>query len=181
MNPTSIPSSSQLESLALHLATKHMQDSGSIPPTVLIATPTGIYEFRSQALANVAAKEKMVQTVRLLAVANRAVAVTVLLECWARLASTPGGTLGDRQEAVMIATECRTEPRVELLRIERHPNGRFREFSKIETPGLTNVAGRFAGLLPPKEPSDQEVQQAKVLLGMSGIQADGTLLPSHLN
>lgn len=173
--------SSQLEALALSLAERHMKESGTVPPTVLLAMDTKLYEFQSRALTDVASKDKLVQTVRLLAVANNAAAVTIILECWARTATKPGGPLGERHESVIIVTETSEPPRVQLLRIERNSQGRFVKFSRTSLPGLTELAGRFAGLLPAKAPSAKQQHEAKVLLGMFGIHADGTPIPSHLN
>lgn len=175
------PTSTELEAFARLLSEKHMKESGRVPSTVLLSTGTGLQEFRSQSLTDVTAKDKMVQTTRLLAVANPATAVTVILECWARLASKPGGCLGERQECVIIVTETRAEPRAALLRVERNAKGRFVKFTQMDLPALTGIAGRFAGLLPRKEPTLAEQHQAKVLLGMFGIQTDGTPLQPHLN
>lgn len=180
MNPAHL-TSSELETFARFLAEKHMKESGTVPPTVLLNTGTGLQEFRSQSLTDVTAKDKMVQTTRLLAIANQATAVTIILECWARLASKPGGSLGERQECVIIVTETQGEPLAALLQVERNTKGRFVKFTRMDLPALTGIAGRFAGLLPRKKPTPAEQHQAKVLLGMFGIQTDGTPLQPHLN
>lgn len=174
-------SSSDLEALALSLAQKHMNEHGSVPPTVFLATEKGLHEFQSHELTDVASKDKLVQTVRLLAVANNASATTIILECWARTASRPGGPLGDRQESLIIVTETPGAPRVLLLGIRRNSQGKFVKFIRVSLLGLIDLAGRFAGLLPRKPPTAQDQHQARVLLGMFGIQPDGKPIPSHLN
>lgn len=181
MNNDPSPSSVQLEALALLIAEKHMRESGQVPPTIFIASDSGVQEFRSEVLTDVASKDKMVQTARLLAIANKARGVTVLLECWARTASKPGGQLGDRQESVIIVTETRGDPRALLLRLDRNSKGRFVRFTKMDLPSLTSIAGRFAGLLSPKGPSAQDIHQAEVLLGMFGIKSDGSPIQILLN
>jgi len=176
-----LPTAVQLAMLANRLALHHMRGKGQVPATVLITTESVTYEFVSPALTDIAAKDKLVQTARLLAIANQAQAVTVLLECWARFSREPGGALGCRQEAVVIATETRDGPQVSLLGIDRRRNGRFKSFSKVEIPAITTLAGRFAGLLPPKVPTAQDINQAKILLGLFGIQPDGKPISAHLN
>jgi hypothetical protein len=56
-----------------------------------------------------------------------------------------------------------------FLFIQRDSRGKFLGFGTSLLPQIDEVQGRFAGLLPPKEPSDEMALAAKNLLKSMGI------------
>ena len=77
---------------------------------------------------------------------------------------------------VAISGEIKGLSAQQFLMIERDVAGVFSGFSNPMVPKFDELQGRFTGILPPREPKDNEAQMARfVLAGMGyGFEGKGT-------
>lgn len=68
-----------------------------------------------------------------------------------------------------IIAEGRTSGAQRFLFIQRDSFGKFIGFGTSPLPPIDTVQGRFAGLMPPKEPTDEMATAARNLLQVMGI------------
>ena len=162
---------------AMGYAEHMMATAGSVPPTLMAATPEGFLMFVPKSLKDVAEKDKFANAGRLLAVAHKATAVALVLETWATSAKRPGPALPqvppsqspDRVEVVVIMAEARGVKAQQFLSIQRDSRGKFAWFGTSPEPEFNEMEGRFAQMMPPKKPSDKDAQMAKMRLTAMGI------------
>jgi hypothetical protein len=170
-----------LEQLARLIANRALKSKGAVPPSLLIANDESVIEFVPPSLADVAGKDHLAQVARLLAIANSATAITTIFESWAYIAKEPGGPLTEKLEAVSIMTEAAGRTRACILQLERNKRGKFRRLRDSGIPAPDDVQGRFASLLPPRVPTEDDKRHARQLLGLMGMAPDGNVIRSHLN
>lgn len=162
-----------LEEFAKRIALDAMQNRGSVPPTVLVQSLDRVVKYAHKGLVDVEAKDRLAQIARLLAVANAASTVTMVLESWAWTAKELGGPLTDKIEVVTVMTETHQGTHALFLGIERSPNGKFKCFGEVPIPAPDSVAGRFANILPPILPTLRDVRIAEQVLSLLGVSIDG--------
>ena len=158
-----------------------MATTGSVPPTLMAETPEGFMMFVPKSLEDGAEKDKFANAGRLLAVGYKATAVAMVLESWATFAKRPGQALPqvppsqspDREEVVVIIAEARGAKAQQFLFIQRDSRGKFSGFGTSLVPQFEKMEGRFAQMMPPKEPSDKDAQMAKMLLTAMGVIVEG--------
>ena len=152
--------------------------SASVPPTLMALTPEGFIMHIPQRFNSPDAKDLFAKTIRLMAVGYKASAVAMISESWIVTKksrnreldlSVPPSESPDREEVVSIMAESREVRTQRFLFIQRDSFGKFTGFGTSLLPQIQEVEGRFAGLLPPKEPTDEMAMAAKNLLQAMGI------------
>lgn len=174
---------SQLKSLddllvqAEHYAAWAMRKIGNVPPTMMGLSPRGPLSFVPSAMTDDRAKDNFANTARLICVAHDATAAVMILESWMSTAP-PGGSLDmqerpseaiGRQEIVMLTGETRLGNKHKLLRIIRTDAGGFFGFGEFDSLASDSFQGRFAQILPPKRPTKEMQNQARMVLAAIGI------------
>lgn len=161
-----------------HYAEHMMGSHGSVPPTLMALTEEGFMMFVPNSIANEKAKDQFANAGRLLAVGYKATAVAMILESWATFATRPGQVLPqtppsqspNREEVVVIMGETRDSRGQQFLFIQRNSAGNFTGFGTSLLPQFDDLQGRFAQMMPPKEPGEKDALMARTLLGAMGIQ-----------
>src|SRR5450631_1785021 len=181
MSPVQQPR--QLESLddllaqAEHYAEFCMRNSGKMSPTLFLIGADGPLMFVPASLADADEKDAFVTTARLLCVAHAATVVVMALEAWAKIAK-PDEKLDpteqpseafDRQEVIVLMGEARDAQKQKFLPIIRSGNGKFFGFGESGVPGVDEMKGRFAQILPPNAPDDQMRLLVKTMLEVRGL------------
>ena len=152
--------------------------SASVPPTLMALTPEGFIMHIPQRFNSPDDKDLFAKTIRLMAVAYKASAVAMISESWIvtkqwrdrelDLSVAPSES-PDREEVVSIMGESREGCGQRFLFIQRDSLGKFTGFGTSLLPQIQTLEGRFAGLLPPREPSDEMAMAARNLLQSMGI------------
>jgi hypothetical protein len=154
-----------------------MRNIGHVPPALLADSPNGVIQFVPDNLKDVRAKDTFANTARLLCVAYEVTAAVLVLEAWMKKAK-PGETLDmteapseafDRQEVVVLTGETVQHSKQMLLPIIRTDAGGFFGFGEDGGSQLHNFEGRFAQLLPPKQPPAEAKELALGVLAAMGI------------
>ena len=152
--------------------------SGSVPATLMVSTPEGFVLHLPTKFASVEDKDNLAKTGRLLTVGFKATAIAMISEAWITIPkrrgqppdlTTPPSESPDREEVVAIMAECHGRSAQRFLFIQRDSFGRFIGFGTSLLPPIDEVQGRFAGLMPPKEPTDEMATAARNLLQAMGI------------
>jgi hypothetical protein len=152
--------------------------SGSVPATLMALTPEGFIMHIPNRFKNETDKEHFAKTIRLMAVAYKATAVAMISESWIVTKksrdrdldlSVPPSQSPDREEVVSIMAESREGRGQRFLFIQRDSLGRFTGFGTSLLPQIQEIEGRFAGLLPPNEPTDEMAMAARNLLQAMGV------------
>ena len=129
------------------------------------------------------AKDRFAQTIRLMAVGCKASAVAMISESWTVTKkrrdrkldlSVQSSQSPDREEVVSIMVESREGCAQLFLFIQRDSFGKFTGFGTSLLSQIKEVEGRFAGLLPPKEPSEEMAASARNLLQTMGTSIEKT-------
>ena len=152
--------------------------SASVPPTLMALTPEGFILHIPSNFRSEQDKELFSKTIRLMAVGYKASAVAMISESWIvtqkRMGqppdlSVPPSQSPDREEVVAIMAESREGGAQRFLFIQRDSFGKFTGFGTSLLPQIQEVQGRYAGLMPPSEPSDEMAFAAKNLLQAMGV------------
>jgi hypothetical protein len=164
---------------AEHYASYMMKgSSGSVPATLMVATPEGFVLHLPTKFASVEDKDNLAKTGRLLTVGFKASAIAMISEAWITIPkrrgqppdlTTPPSESPDREEVVAIMAECHGRSAQRFLFIQRDSFGKFIGFGTSLLPPIDEVQGRFAGLMPPKEPTNEMAMAARNLLQAMGI------------
>jgi len=161
---------------ATRLAEVSMRKKGTLVPCLLAATPDGLLLHHPSALDTEEEKDRFVMESRLILLATAVERCAVVLETWValskrgRLPDCPPSESPDRIEAVSIVAEERgSECRMVLLPTVRDHVGRFVHFGDDVAPPGVVVQGRFAQQLPPKPPTQNDAETARLYLGTMGI------------
>ncbi len=169
----------QLIELARGYAESMMRDAGSVRPALLADTEDGIIFYLPESMGDERAKQNFANTARLIVVAYRAAAVAFVMESWARFArpgrpldSTPPSQSPDRKECVVISVETRNRQTTKMLMISRDDAGVFVGFTLPDIPDITAFKGRFAEIMPPKAPVENNVTVARQLLQFMGVEPE---------
>ena len=161
---------------AAHFAEFAMRNLGSVPPTLFFLSGGELGVFMPQGLKDDKAKDDFALQARLVCVAHAVTAVVMVLEAWATFAkpdqpldlTTPPSEAFDRREFVVLMGESRAGGEQRMLPIIRTDAGGFFGFGETERQPADQLSGRFAHLLPPKEPTEESRAQAKALLAQMG-------------
>jgi hypothetical protein len=161
-----------------------MRKLGRMPPTFFLIGADGPQMFMPENLEDEASKDDFATNARLMCIAHAATACVMALESWAKFArqeekldlTEPPSEAFDRQEVVMLMGEDRAGQKQKLLPIVRSGNGNFFGFGEQNAPGLDAMRGRFAQILPPRGPAEQDRVLAQVMLQVKGVTA--ATLPS---
>ncbi len=190
MSPVQMPR--QLQTLddllaqAEHYANHSMRNIGRVPPTLFLIGADGPVLFIPDNLADDGAKDDFATTARLLCIAHAATATVMTLESWIKSAA-PGEKLDmteppseafDRREVVVLMGESRAGQKQKFLPIIRSGNGKFFGFGESDVPGMDEMKGRFAQILPPKVADAGLREVAKAMLKVKGVKvAQSTKAP----
>ena len=156
---------------AEHYARFCMENSGRITPALFFLSPQGQGMAVPDSLANDRAKDEFAKLARLTCIAHAASACVMVLEAWAKFArpnepldttEAPSEAI-DRQEFVILMGESRNGHRRRFLPIVRSGNNKFFGFGDAQEFGA-EMQGRFASILPPKEPDAATQAIAKAML-----------------
>jgi hypothetical protein len=152
--------------------------SASVPATLMALTPEGFIMHIPNRFKNETDKEQFAKTIRLMAVGYKATAVAMISESWIVTKksrdreldlSVPPSQSPDREEVVAIMAESREGRAQRFLFIQRDSAGRFTGFGTSLLPQIQEIEGRFAGLLPPSQPTDEMAMAARNLLQAMGV------------
>ena len=175
--PPPLKSLDDLLAQAEHYAGWAMRKIGNVPPTMMALSPRGPLFFVPSAMTDDRAKDNFANTARLICVAHDATALVMILEAWMNCAP-PGETLDmqerpseaiGRREIVMLTGESRSSCKHKLLPIIRTDAGGFFGFGEFDSPAPDSFQGRFAEILPPKRPTKEMRNKARMLLAVIGI------------
>ena len=175
--PRQLKTLDDLLAQAEHYANYSMRNMGRVPPTLFLIGADGPVLFIPESMADDRAKDDFATTARLMCIAHAASACVMTLEAWAKFA-TPGEKLDlteppseafDRREVVVLMGEAREGQKQKFLPIIRSDNGKFFGFGESDVPDMNELKGRFAQLLPTKEPDDGLRQVAKAMLKVKGV------------
>lgn len=156
---------------AEHFAEFCMNNSGRITPALFFISPEGQGMALPDSLADDNAKDDFANLARLTCVAHAASACVMVMEAWAKFAQpdekldtteAPSEAI-DRQEFVILMGERRGGCRRRFLPIIRSGNGKFFGFGEAQELNA-EMQGRFAEILPPKEPDEAMRTVAKAVL-----------------
>jgi hypothetical protein len=181
MSPVQLPR--QLQTLddllaqAEHYANYWMRNMGRVPPTLFLIGADGPVMFIPENMADDGAKDDFATTARLMCIAHAATASVMTLEAWAKSANPgekmdmtePPSEAFDRREVLVLLGESRDGQKQKFLPIIRSGNGKFFGFGESEVPGMDEMKGRFAQILPPKVPDDAMRDLAKIMLKVNGV------------
>ena len=181
MSPVQMPR--QLRTLddllaqAEHYANYSMRNIGRVPPALFLIGADGPVMFMPENMADDGAKDDFATTARLMCIAHAATATVMTLEAWAKFAkpgeefdmTEPPSEAFDRKEVVVLMGESRDGQKQKFLPIIRSGNGKFFGFGESDTPGMDEIEGRFAQILPPNVPDDQMRLLAKAMLKVKGV------------
>ncbi len=154
-----------------------MRKLGRVPPSLLAISPKGSFHFIPASLKDVRAKDTFANTARLICLAYGVTAAVIVLEAWMKTAR-PGETLDtteppsegfDRQEVVVITGEAIGQQKQKLLPIIRTDAGGFFRLGEHDGPKFDNYQGRFAQIIPPKKPTTEGQELARMMLAVMGI------------
>ena len=175
--PRQLQTLDDLLAQAEHYANHSMRNLGRVPPTLFLIGADGPVMFVPENLADENAKDDFATTARLMCIAHGATASVMALEAWAKFAK-PGEKIDlneapseafDRREIVVLTGESRDGPKQKFLPIIRSDNGTFFGFGESDVPGLDQIQGRFAQILPPKVPDDGARLLAKAMLKVKDL------------
>ncbi len=182
-NPSRVKPPNKLESLddvlaqAEHYANHSMRNIGRLPPTLFLIGSDGPLMFMPDSLADESEKDDFATIARLMCIAHAATVCVMALEAWVKFAK-PGEKFDeterpseafDRREFVVLMGESSTAQKQKFLPIIRSDNEKFFGFGESEVPGMDQMTGRFAHLLPTKVPDEGIRQVAKAMLKVKGV------------
>jgi hypothetical protein len=183
VQPNKLETLDDLLAQAEHYANYSMRNIGRLPLTLFLIGPDGPMIFMPKSLADDSAKDDFANNARLMCIAHAATACVMALEAWAKFAK-PGEKFDmteapseafDRREVVVLMGESHGGQKQKFLPIIRSDNGKFFGFGESEVPAMDEMKGRFAQLLPTKDPDAQLRDVAKVMLKVKGV---GRAMPS---
>jgi len=154
-----------------------MKTAGSVPPTLMADTPEGTMLFIPKTMGSENEKDAFANAGRLLAIGHKATSVMLILEAWMTVAKHPGETVPDippsqspdRKEVVVLTAEARGVRAQQFLFIGRDWQRRFTGFGTSLVPQFDQIEGRFARMMPPKEPSNKDARLARMALKAMGV------------
>jgi hypothetical protein len=177
--PKSLKSLEDLLQQAEHYSEYMMAGrSASVPATLMALTPEGLIMHVPSRFRTDEDKERFSKTIRLMAVGYKASAVAMISESWIVVPKRRGGPLDlsvppsqspDREEVVAVMAESRDCNAQRFLFIQRDSGGKFLGFGTSLLPQAQQVEGRYAGLMPPKEPTEEMALAARSLLQAMGV------------
>lgn len=148
-----------LQAEARRFALHCLRAGGKITATLLLATEKGLLAFVPNSMADERDKDQFANECRLMAIATQArmCAMAMVMGTWVAPIA-PGEDIEtkapceepDRIEAVMIALEARHErQRTYVQPVIRDRQGKVARLGDSIVPTDIQLAGRFAGMLPP--------------------------------
>ena len=156
--------------------------AGIVPLTLMALTPQGFMMHITGRNSTEQDKNRLAALIRLIATAYNASAIATIAESWIVVPKRLGQQLDmsvrpsqspDRKEVVAIVAESRVECVTRFLFIQRDSFGKFSGFGTSLLPESgTDLEGRFAGLMPPEEPTEQMMAAAKNLLQQMGVSVE---------
>jgi len=176
-SPRQLQTLDDLLTQAEHYADYSLRNMGRVPPTLFLIGADGPVMFIPENLADEGEKDDFATTARLMCIAHAATATVMTLEAWMK-AATPGEKLDlteppseafDRREVVVLMGESRDGQKQKFLPIIRSDNRKFFGLGESEAPGMDEIKGRFAQILPTRAPDDGLRQAAKAMLKVKGV------------
>lgn len=154
-----------------------MKNIGRVPPTMLALTTDGLLHFLPENLADERAKNDFANTSRLICAGYGAVSAVMIMESWVTMAKpgqpldmeTPPSEAFDREEFVVVMGETTGRQVQRFLPIVRTDAGGFFGFGESNLPQFDGLEGRFAGILPPSEPSAETRAMTRAVLVAMGV------------
>jgi hypothetical protein len=180
MSPQPHPQPRTLDDLLAnveHHVNYAMRQFGHITPALFFIGSDGQDMFAPESFADESEKDDFATKARLTCIAHAATACIIVLKAWARFGkldekldlTEPPSEAFDRKEVVVLMGESRSVQKQKLLPIIRSGNGKFFGFGD---PHETHTAmqGRFAAILPQKEPDAKVREVAKAMLKVKGVE-----------
>lgn len=181
--PKNLKTLENLLQQAEHYAEYMMSGSaGMVPLTLMALTTEGFMMHVAGRGSTEQDKDRLAEVIRLIATGYKASAIAVIAESWIVVPKRRGQELDmtvrpsqspDREEVVSIVAESREGCRTRFLFIQRNSLGKFTGFGTSLLPEEGDgLEGRFAGLMPSKEPTEEMAMAARSLLQRMGISVE---------
>jgi len=154
-----------------------LRSGRQIPPTLLAVTKKGALFFTPALLQDDRSKDDFADTARLICIAYQVPAAVMILESWMKMAAEgekldmderPSEAI-DRHEVVTVMGEAAGTTQRKVFKIIRTDAGGFFGLTEWEGLPLAQFQGRFVDLIPPKQPTPEVVEVARVMLAMKGL------------
>ena len=167
----------ELMVMAVDFAGFSLRSGRQIPPTLLAVTKKGPLFFTPGSMDGDRSKDDFADTARLICIAYQVPAAVMILESWMKVAAE-GEALDpnerpseavDRHEVVTVMGEAAGTTQRKVFKIVRTDAGGFFGLTEWEGLPLAQFQGRFVDLLPPKPPTPEIIEVAKVMLAMKGL------------
>jgi hypothetical protein len=166
---------------ARHYAEWNLCNHGQIPPCAMALNKDGIMLMVPPRIGTERDKDQFADAARMLAVGYGAEAVCMILESWAVFASRPGQSIADtppsqsadRVEVVVLSAEIKGIAAQQIFTIKRDATELFVGLEEKMTPEFDEMQGRFARILPPKEPTENQAQMARFVVAGLGYVVEG--------
>jgi hypothetical protein len=166
---------------ARHYAEWNLRNHGQIPPCAMALNKDGIMMMVPPRMGTVQDKDQFADAARMLAVGYGAEAVCMILESWAVFGSRPGQNIADippsqsaeRVEVEVVSAEIKGIAAQQIFTIKRDAAGLFVELEEKLTPKFDEMQGRFARILPPKEPTENQAKMASFVVAGLGYVVEG--------
>ena len=154
-----------------------MKNIGRVAPTMLAVSPDGLLHFIPESLADERAKNDFANIGRLVCAAYGVTYMVMILESWVTMAkpeqtldtTTPPSEAFDREEFVVVMGEAQGRKTQRFLPILRTDAGGFFGFGEFDALKFDGIEGRFAGMLPPQQPTPETRKMAQELLAAMGV------------
>ena len=155
-----------------------MKNIGRVPPTMLAVSPEGLLHFLPESLADERAKDDFANIGRLICAAYGVTSAVMILEAWVKMGKpgekldmeTPLSEAFDREEFVVVMGETQGRKKQRFLPIIRTGVGEFFGFGEFDASKFEGgIEGRFAGMLPPKEPTRETREMTLAVLSVMGV------------
>jgi hypothetical protein len=160
------------------LFVKHsMNERQYITPMLLVHGKNGIKRLGFDGEMSEQKKDQFALVARLTCIAEQADATVFVSEAWVKSAK-PGEKLDlskqpseypDRQEAVIMIGQTRTDCQQRSLPMLRAKNGKFIGFGEQKEAKADQLKGRFANLIPDEYPNELVSEAAKAVLDRVGL------------
>ena len=190
--PKQIKTLENLIQQAEHYAEYMMSGSaGTVVATLMALTPEGVLMHVPARMSTEEDKDRFAKVARLIAVGYKASALAMIMEAWIVVPkrrgqkldmSVPPSQSPDREEVVSIVAESFESCASRFLFIQRDSIGKFTGFGTSLMPDFSDKPeGRFGGIMPPKEPTDEIAASARNLLKAMGIAVESRGFNPELN
>ena len=155
---------------ARHYAEWNLRNHGQIPPCAMALNKDGIMMMVPPRMGTVQDKDQFADAARMLAVGYGAVFGS---RPGQNIADIPPSQSAERVEVEVVSAEIKGIAAQQIFTIKRDAAGLFVELEEKLTPKFDEMQGRFARILPPKEPTENQAKMASFVVAGLGYVVEG--------